>query len=120
MKENIIRDKCFTFAVKIVHFVRDLKAKKVETSITNQLLKSGTSIAANVEEASGAISRAEFSTKLSIAFKEARETNFWIKLLLETKTISGSQYHFISDDCTEIEKILYSILKTIREEKCKK
>lgn len=114
MKENVIREKSYSFAVRIVNLTRYLKTKKVESVFTNQILKSGTSIAANVEEAVASISRKEFSAKISISFKEARETNYWLKLLLETHTISVDEYNLLAEECNELEKILFSILKTTR------
>ena len=100
--------------MRIVNLTRYLKTKKVESALTNQILKSGTSIAANVEEAIASISRKEFSAKMSISFKEARETRYWLKLLLETQTISVDEYNLLTEECNELEKILFSILKTTR------
>jgi four helix bundle protein len=107
MKKNAIREKSYSFAVRIVNLARSLKAKKVESVITNLILKSGTSIAANVEEAVASISKNEFSSKLSISFKEARETNYWLKLLLDTQTISEDEYTVLAEECNELEKILF-------------
>ena len=114
MKKNVIREKSYSFAVRIVNLTRYLKTKKVESVLTNQILKSGTSIAANVEEAIASISRKKFSAKMSISFKEARETRYWLKLLLETQTISVDEYNLLAEECNELEKILFSILKTTR------
>jgi four helix bundle protein len=114
MRENVIRVKSYAFALRIINLTRYLKNKKVETSISNQILKSGTSIAANVEEAVAAISKAEFSAKISISFKEARETHFWLRLLKDTKSISQNQFDSLSKECEEILKILWGILKKTR------
>ena len=114
MKQNIIREKSAVFAVRIVNLNRHLRKQKVEAVLTNQILRSGTSIAANVQEATAAISKDDFSAKISISLKEARETNFWLKVLADTKTISELQYKSISADCTELEKILFSIMKSTR------
>ena len=114
MKPNIIVEKSSVFAVRIVNLTRYLKKHKVEATLLNQLLRSGTSIAANVQEAVGAISKKEFSAKISISLKEARETNFWLKVLFNTKTISERQYASIAQDCSELEKILFAIMKTTR------
>ena len=114
MKQNIILEKSAAFAVRIVNLTRHLKKKRVEAVLTNQLLRSGTSVAANVHEAVVAISKAEFSAKISISLKEARETNFWLKVLADTKTITEKEYESIACDCTELEKILFAIIKTAR------
>lgn len=81
MKENIIKNKSFDFSVRIVGQYKFLKDEKKEFVLSKQILKSGTSIGANVEEADGGISKAEFSNKLSIAYKEAKETHYWLRLL---------------------------------------
>ena len=114
MKQNIILEKSAAFAVRIVNMTRQLKKRKIEAVLINQLLRIGTSVAANVHEAVVAISNAEFSAKISILLKEARETNFWLKVMADTKTITEREYKSIADDCTELEEILFSILKTAR------
>jgi four helix bundle protein len=114
MKENVIKEKSAKFAAQVVNFSRELRKRKVEPVLINQLLRSGTSIGANVEEAMGSISKKEFSAKMSISFKEARETNYWLKLLLETNTIAGEEYKLLTEECNELEKILFSILRTTR------
>jgi four helix bundle protein len=114
MNANIIAEKSSSFAVRVVNLTRFLKNNKVEAILINQLLRSGTSIAANVHEASASLTRKEFSAKLSISLKEARETNYWLKLLFDSKTISEKEYKSISDDCNELEKILFAILKTLK------
>jgi four helix bundle protein len=114
MNANIIADKSSFFAVRVVNLTRFLKKNKVEAILINQLLRSGTSIAANVHEASASFTRKEFSAKLSISLKEARETNYWLKLLFDSKTISEKEYKSISDDCNELEKILFVILRTVK------
>ena len=86
-KENIIKIKSFDFAVRIVKLSQYLVEKKKEFVISKQIMKSGTSIGANVEEADGGISKADFSNKISIAYKEAKETNYWLRLLKATDYI---------------------------------
>jgi four helix bundle protein len=81
MKENIIQKKTFDFAIRIINVYKYLKQNKSETVISKQLLRSGTSIGANIEEAIGGQSKNDFSSKLSVAYKEARESNYWIKIL---------------------------------------
>ena len=84
MKENVIVEKSFAFAVKIIKLYQHLSANQKEYVLSKQLLRSGTSIGANVEEAVGGVSRKEFIQKIQIAYKEAREVKYWIRLLLET------------------------------------
>jgi four helix bundle protein len=114
MKYNIIQEKSFSFSVRIVNLTRYLKAKKKEAVLSNQILKSGTSIAANVAEAIGSISKSEFSSKISISYKEAQETKFWLNLLVKTESISEKQHKSLINDCEEILKILFTILKKNR------
>jgi four helix bundle protein len=113
-RPNALRDKAFAFSVRIIALTRRLKEMKTEASLVNQMLRSGTSISANVEEANAAISRAEFAFKLSIAFKEARETHNWLRMFKESGILSSQEYQSIGQDCEEILKLLWTILKTLR------
>lgn len=90
MKENIILEKSFSFAIRIVRLYLYLKKEKNEYELSKQILRSGTSIGANVEEAVGGQSRKDFSSKLGIAYREARETKYWLRLLKETDFIDES------------------------------
>jgi four helix bundle protein len=108
------RRKIIGFCCPYRELTRYLKKHKVEALLINQLLRSGTSIAANVQEAIVAISKNEFSAKISISLKEAKETSFWLKVLFDTKTISQKEYESVANDCLELEKILFPILKTAR------
>lgn len=110
-KKNIIKDKSFSFAIEIVTLYKSLIEKK-EFILSKQLLRSGTSIGANVREAEHAQSKADFISKLSIALKEANETEYWIELLLETNYISKTEFENIKPKITEILKILVSIINT--------
>ena len=110
-KENIIKDKSFTFAIEIVTLYKSLIEKK-EFILSKQLLRSGTSIGANVREAEHAQSKADFISKLSIALKEANETEYWIELLFVTNYISKTEFENIKPKITEILKILVSIINT--------
>jgi four helix bundle protein len=114
MNENIIKVKSYSFAVRVVLFSRELRNRKVEAVIINQLLKSGTSVAANVEEAVASISKREFSAKISISYKEGKESLFWLRILHDTGTISTSEFSSLSNDLDEILKILFCILKKTR------
>ncbi len=111
-QDNIILNKSFKFAVRIVKLYRFLTAEQKEYVLSKQILRSGTSIGANVNEAVEGFSNKDFQFKLNIALKEARETEYWLKLLHETEYISDHQYSHINNDCTEILKLLVSILKT--------
>ena len=113
MKENnIILEKTFQFALRIVKLFGHLKEKKVAHEIAIQLLKSGTSIGANTEEAIGASSIKDFIHKLEIAYKEARETKYWLRLMKESELLEEKISISFLADCEEILKILASILKT--------
>ena len=109
--KNIIEIKSFNFAVRIVKLNQYLTKKK-EFVLSNQILRSGTSIGANVAEAEQAQSTADFISKMSISLKEVAETKYWLRLLKETKFISQKEFDSIFNDCVELEKILVSIMKS--------
>ena len=113
MKDNILRNKSFDFAVRVVNLYRYLVDEKKEFVLSKQLLRSGTSIGANVEEAIGGQSRSDFLAKLSIAYKEARESLYWIELLNKTEFLSDKESVSIKSDIEEILKIIGRIRKTI-------
>lgn len=113
---NIIETKSFDFAVRIVKLYKFLCEQKKEFTLSKQLLRSGTSIGANVAEAQQAQSKADFVAKLNIALKEASETKYWIKLLNATDYLSANESNSILSDCVEIEKILVSIIKTSKNQ----
>ncbi|HAM99006.1 MAG TPA: four helix bundle protein [Marinilabiliales bacterium] len=92
MKENVIQLKTFEFAVRIVKLYQYLVEEKKEGVLSKQILRYGTSIGANTEEALGGYSKKEFASKIGIAYKEARETDYWLRLLKETKFISGTGF----------------------------
>ena len=112
MKNNIIVDKSKSFAIRIIklyqHFINNYRI----SPIANQILKSGTSIGANVKEAIRGQSKADFYAKMNIALKECSETEYWLELLHESEFISKEQFESIYSDCEEIIKILVSITKT--------
>ena len=115
MKEdNVVREKSYAFAVRIVNACRHLVDVKKEFVLSKQLLRSGTSIGANVEEAIGGQSGKDFYAKLCIAYKEARETHYWIRLLTDTEYLTPSQAESLIKEAEELLKILGSILKTIK------
>lgn len=108
---NAIREKSFRFAVRIVKLCRYLQTEKKEYILTKQLLRSGTSIGANVAESQQAQSRLDFINKLNIALKEAAETEYWLRLLVETEYLSDKYFRSIWSDCDEIKSLLVSIVK---------
>lgn len=110
-KKNIIKDKTFVFATEIVYLYKVLVEKK-EFVLSRQMLRSGTSIGANVRESEHAESRADFIHKLSIALKEANETEYWIDLLYETKFLDEIEFLSIKSKNIELLKLLTSIINT--------
>lgn len=114
MKDNLIKDKSLNFAVRIVNLYKFLVSEQKEFVMSKQILRSGTSVGANIREAEQAQSRADFIHKLSIALKEANETEYWLELLIRTDFITQEQYESINNDSIEINKILISIIKTTK------
>jgi four helix bundle protein len=112
LKENIIVDKTFRFSVSVVKLYQYLTEIRKEFILSKQLLRSGTSIGANVEEAVGGISRKDLIAKLQIAYKESRETKYWIKLLRATGYVNLPDFDALDSDLEEIIKILVSILNS--------
>ena len=115
MKSNIIQEKSFAFAVRIVKLYQFLCKEKKEFVLSKQLLKAGTSIGANVEEAIGGQSEKDFLSKIGISYKEARETIYWIKLLSATQYLNDRQTKSILADAEELRKILSSIQLTSKQ-----
>ena len=111
MKHSIIKDKSFTFALRIITISRKLREQK-EYELSRQILRSGTSIGSNVEEALAAISRPEFAAKMCIASKEARESSYWLRLLRDSKVTPSSTIDPLVQECAELIRILTSIVKT--------
>ncbi len=112
-QKNVILDKSFEFALTIIKLYQLLQANR-EFVISKQLLRSGTSIGANIEEATAAYSKKDFIHKMSIASKEARETRYWIKLLNKSQIVADD-YSSYTKDCTEIIAILTSIVKSAQK-----
>jgi four helix bundle protein len=113
-KENIAYDKAYDFAVRVVDCVKEIQIENKEFVLSKQLLRSGTSIGANLSEANGAISRADFSAKVSIAYKECLETKYWLNLLKDTGYLKKEKFDDLHASADELAKILFSILKTTR------
>ncbi|MBD2504021.1 four helix bundle protein [Anabaena azotica] len=111
---SLVYEKAYKFAIRIVKAYKYLAEEKKEYIISKQLIRSGTSIGANIAEANGAISQADFSAKISIAYKGCLETKYWLSLLKDTSYIEQKAFDSIYQDADEIGKILFSILKTSR------
>ncbi len=117
MKENVVKNKSFDFALRIVKLYQYLCNAKKEFVLSKQLLRSGTSIGANVREAEHGQSKKDFIHKLSISLKEANETDYWIALLYKADYIDNVQYISIKSDIDEIMKLLVAIIKTSKIKK---
>ncbi|MCH5153871.1 MAG: four helix bundle protein [Clostridiales bacterium] len=117
MKEGPILIKSKAFAIRIINLYKFLTQEKQEYVLSKQILKSGTSIGANVREAARAQSTADFVAKNNIALKEADETCYWLELLHETNYINNSEFDSIYVDVDELIKLLVSIVKTTKQKK---
>ncbi|MFV0554750.1 MAG: four helix bundle protein [Mangrovibacterium sp.] len=115
MADSIVKKKSFDFAVRITNMYKYLTNEKKEFVLSKQLLRSGTSVGANVREALNAESPADFAHKLGIAQKEADETSYWLELLNMTSYISEKEFESINDDVNELLKIIRSIILTTRQ-----
>ena len=111
-EENIIITKSYSFAVRCVRLYKFLCDERHDYTIGKQLLRSGTSVGANIKEATRGISKADFTAKMSISLKEASESEFWIELLRDTNFITEQQANSMLTDCTELIKLLMTIIKT--------
>jgi four helix bundle protein len=111
-KDNIIRSKSFDFSVRIVNLYKVLYYERNEKTLSKQLLRSGTSIGANIEEGIAAFSKKEFIFKLQISYKEANESFYWIKLLYRTNYINDVEFESLKLNIEEIIKLLTSIIKS--------
>ncbi|HWB27214.1 MAG TPA: four helix bundle protein [Chitinophagaceae bacterium] len=114
-QENIIADKSFKFVLRIIKLFLYLKNKKVERDLCLQLLNSGTSIGANIEEAVGGSSKKDFIHKLEIPYREARETRYWLRLLKESEMLEEKIAVSLIKDCEEILKILTAIFNSAKK-----
>ena len=112
LKDNLIENKSKEFAIRIVRLYQFLCEEKKEYVLSKQILRSGTSIGANVKEAIKGQSKADFISKMSISLKEASETEYWLEILHETNYLSEEQFNGVYMDCKELLKILTSIIKT--------
>ena len=112
MSENLILDLSMQFAIDIVNLCENLKGKN---ALINQLLRSGTSIGANIHEANYASSRADFVAKMQIALRECHETEYWLKLFVKTNVIDENIYAKLSNDSGKIRRILIASINTTKE-----
>jgi four helix bundle protein len=114
MSDNILYDKSYTFAIRIVNLNKYLQLEHKEFTLSKQLLRSGTSIGAMTREAKFAQSRADFVHKLSIALKEANETDYWLDLLHDTNYLNNKMFNDIKKDIQELISLLVAIVKTTK------
>ncbi|MCB0703834.1 MAG: four helix bundle protein [Saprospiraceae bacterium] len=110
-RKNLVFNKSYLFSINIINLFKELKKKK-EFELGKQLLRSGTSIGANIMEATAASSTKDFAHRMSIASREARESLYWLSLLKDCNHLQATQFHLI-EQCEEIIKILTSIIKSI-------
>ncbi len=115
VRESIVYQKAFSFAIKIIELYKQLSEHKKEQVLSKQLLRAGTSIGANIREGLEGQSKKDFVAKLSIALKEANESEYWIELLVSTGYIDKEMANKLLGDISEIIKVLNSILKTARD-----
>jgi len=113
--DSIIGRKSYAFALQIINLYKELVHDKKEFVLSKQLLRAGTSVGANVNEAVSASSKRDFIHKLSIALKEARETHYWLRLLKDSSYINGEIFGTLNTLCMEIIKLLSSIILTTRQ-----
>lgn len=114
MKQNALLDKSLAFAAKIVRLYQYLSKEKHESILSKQLIRSGTSIGANANEAIYGVSKADFIAKLQIALKETAETEYWLRLLVLSEYLTEQEGKPLIDDCLEIKRILIATLKTAK------
>ncbi len=114
MKQNIVKEKSFAFAVRIVKLYQHLSEKKKEFVLSKQILRSGTSVGAMVREAEHAETKNDFKHKMAIAQKEINETIYWLELLKETKYLTQTEFESINSNATELIKLITTIIKTTK------
>lgn len=115
MSDSVLRTKSKEFAKNIVFICREIKEKNRESVLTNQLLRSGTSIGANIHEAQYAQGTADFISKFEIALKECHESEYWLELLFDTGYMNEAKYKSLKNDCGAIRRMLISTCKTVKE-----
>ena len=115
MKENPILEKSYELALAVIPLCRELQMQQHEYVLSRQLMKAGTSVGSNVEEAQGGQSRADFLSKMSIAAKEARETHYWLRLIRDSKLLTEKTVAPVLDPALEVRRILIAIVKSTGE-----
>lgn len=115
MKESPLKKKSYEFAIRIVNLSQYLQNERKEYVLSKQVLRSGTAIGALIREAEFGQSRADFTSKMSIALKEANETDYWLSILKDTKYIGGELFESLFNDCHEIIAMLVSTVKTSKQ-----
>lgn len=113
--KNIVKEMSYSFSIRIVKLFKYLQEEKKEFVLSKQILKSGTSIGANIEEANSAQSKKDFIAKIQISLKEAKETHYWIRLLRDTSYLEEKLANSLLNDCNSIISVLTSILKTSKK-----
>ena len=113
--DNVIQKKSYAFSLKIIELYKNMVFKKKEYVLSKQILRCGTSIGANIEEGIGGQSKPDFIAKMSIAYKEARETNYWLRLLKDSEFIESEKFNSLHPDVVEIQSILAKILITAKK-----
>lgn len=116
MSESVLREKSKNFAKEIVFLCRNLKDNRVETSLINQLLRSGTSIGANIHEAQYAQGTKDFISKFEIALKECSETEYWLELLKETNSLELNRFEKFHKDCIDLRRMLVATVTTLKRQ----
>ena len=114
MKPSPLRDKSAAFAKSIILAARAMRANHIESALTNQLLRAGTSVGANIHEAQFAQGNRDFVSKLEIALKECNECDYWLNLLKDTDSIVESDFNNLMDQCTELRRMLVSSINTVK------
>lgn len=115
MKENILIDKSMDFAARIIKLHRSLIKDKKECVISKQIVRSGTSIGANINEANYGQSKADFISKMHISLKETAETEYWLRLLVKSELLSVEEGESLLKDCIEIKRVLISSINTAKK-----
>ncbi len=111
---NVVKDKSYKFSLRIIKLYKHLCEEKKEFVLSKQILRSGTSIGANIEEAIGGFSPKDFLYKLTISYKEARETHYWLRLLHDSGYLNDVSFQSILSDCEELLKLLTTIIKSTK------
>lgn len=114
MSDSVLREKSKAFAKDIIYLCREMRASRKEAVLINQIIRSATSIGANIYEAQYAQGTKDFISKLEIAQKECYETEYWLELLFETDCISKEQFSTLQNDCSAIRRMLIASLKTVK------